>query len=383
MYKPQIFRIMRIITFFILFFVLSCTAPTFINFSERTEVQGRVTHTGIIDCFEEGLTYDGTLPVYCETSAALLLGDKILLGIDKPVPGEQLSPVFTIPVDVLKEKQITKEKLTYITTTPFREMQKIETFAKSNDTLAFASTAFDRIRSSPDWDSYNSLVNWGKPDFSDIAYVLPIQEGNVTSSKLLRSSIQAALKNEAFPDGPPYFKIEAMTILPRNRLVFGIREFGKSYQDFSYGLTLLETSFEKTAFGIAPAPNFKKIYEFKPEINGRSLGVSDMFWHAASNSLLVLTSYEGTGDEKNKDMYCYLWILSEQRLHKGESPVLVKNMDNQPLEIPYKGEGLCLLDNRTLLIVHDEDRRDSRINLDGKTITKKPNQTIFSIVRLK
>lgn len=374
---------MRIITLFIILCLFGCTSTKIIDFSQRVAVSGQVTHTGVIDCFEEGLSYDGgTTMVYCETSAALLMGDKILLGIDKPVPGEKLSPVFTVPVALLEEKMIAMEQLNYITAAPFREMQKIEAFAKGTDSLVFATTAFDRIRSKPDWDSYNSLVSWSKADFSDLQYVLPMQEGDITSSKLLRSSIQNSLKNEEFPNGPDYFKIEAMVVLPGNRMIFGVRETGKSYQDFSYGFILLETTFEKTSFGIAPAPNFKKVYEYKPEVNGRKLGISDLTYHAATNTLIVLTSYETPGDERTKDMASYLWVLPVQRMERGDAPIQVMNGD-QPLEIPHKGEGLCLLNDRTVFIIHDEDRKESRVDLDGKVIIKKPNQTVFSIVKLK
>lgn len=374
---------MRIFTLSLLLLLFSCTPTKIIDFNQQATVSGKVTHTGIIDCFEEGLSYDGgTTMVYCETSAALLMGDKILLGIDKPVPGEKLSPVFTVPIGQLEEKVIAKEQLNYITAAPFREMQKIEAFAKGNDSLIFATTAFDRIKSTPDWDSYNSLVSWSKADFSDLQYILPIQEGSVTSSKLLRSSIQNALKNETFPNGPPYFKMEAMAVLPGNRLIFGVRETGQSYQDFTYGFTLLETTFEKTSLGISPAPNFKKVYDFKPEVNGRKLGISDLTYHPATNTLIVLTSYETAGDEKTKDLASYLWILPVQRMERGEAPMPVMDGD-KPLEIPYKGEGLCLLNDRTIFIIHDEDRKESRVDLDGKVITKKPNQTVFSIVRLK
>ncbi|HMO40643.1 MAG TPA: hypothetical protein PKC76_15960 [Saprospiraceae bacterium] len=371
-----------IILYITLCFTACNTASKVINFSERAAISGKVTHTGLIDCFAEGLSYDGGVPVYCEASAVVKTGETLLIGIDKPVPGEQLSPVFTIPVDQLKEKQIAQSKVNYILAEPFREMQKIEAFTVTPDNRFFATTAFDRIRSKPDWDSYNSIATWTQDDFSDVAYVLPIENEGVTSSKVLRSSIKNALKNEAFPDGPPYFKIEAMTALPGNRILFGVRELGESYEKFSYTFTLLEATYDMSSFGVAPAPEFRKIYAFQPEVNGRKLGISDMIYHAASNALIALTSYEGSGDEKTKDMATYIWVLPMARLERGEAPILVQD-GNQPLEIAHKGEGLVMLDDNTLFIVHDEDRKESNVALAGGTVRKKPHQAVFSIVQLK
>ncbi len=360
-----------------------CAAPKFINFSERAEVRGKVIHTGIIECFDEGLTYDNQTPVYCEASAALLIGDKILLATDKPVPGEKRSPVFTIPVDQLKSKSIGRDKVSYVSSEVFRQMQKIEAFAHDGGKVFFASTAFDRVRSTPEWDTYNSLVSWSEADFSDAFYLLPTQNGDMVSSRLLRQAFQRALRNDEFPEGPPYFKIEALAVLPGNRLIFGVREIGKSFQNFTYTCTLIETTFETSLSGVRLMPEFRKIYEFAPEVNGRRLGVSDLAYYPAGNSLLVLTSYEADGDEKTKAMASCLWALPLARMANGEKPMLVKNADNTPLEIPYKGEGLCVLNGRTVFIVHDEDRKESSLTIEGRTVVKKPHQTIYSIVEFK
>ncbi len=360
-----------------------CTVPRgAINFAERTSVDGRVTRTGIIECFEEGLSYDNGMPVYCEASAVMKIGDELLIGIDKPVPGEALSPVFTLPIRALDEKEITKTQLSYVLEAPFREASKIEAFANAGDSLFFCTTAFDRIRDTPEWDSYNALLTWESADYSDLGYVLPEQNGDVISSKLVRFSLQKALANAQFPDGPPYFKVEGLVILPGDRLIFGVREMGESYQKFDYTFILVETTFKRSSFGIMPEANFRKIYEFKPEANNRLLGLSDLTYQPSSNSLIALTSFEGTGDEATKDMFSYLWVLPLNKLAQNSPPIPVLT-NGQPLEIPHKGEGLVMLDDRTAFVLHDEDRKMSQVETGGKTIEKKPNQAVFSIVKLR
>lgn len=375
-------RYISLLILFIIFFSCSTpkgTAPTYVG---RTSVSGKVTHTGVIDCFEEGLMYSTEAAVYCETSAVLKMGDKLLIGIDKPVPGATLSPVFSVPISTLEEKEIAKEQLQYITAEPFRDISKIEAFANVGDSLFFCSTAFDRIRDTPEWDSYNSLLTWQSDDYSDLGYVLPEQNGDMTSSKLVRFSLQKALASTEFPEGPAYFKIEALVALPGDRLIFGVREIGESYQAFDYTFTLVETTFQRGSFGIMPDANFKKIYEFKPEVNGRKLGLSDMTYDATTNSVIALTSYEGSGDEATKDMASYLWVLPLSLMQNNTTPLPVMDGD-KPLEIPYKGEGIVMLDSRTAFVLHDEDRKISSIKLGNEIIMKKPHQAIFSIVKLR
>lgn len=380
--KKSIFM-KNVFLFFGLLILFGCSTPQgALNYESRVSVDGKITHTGIIDCFEEGLSYDAGVPVYCETSAVLKRGDELLIGIDKPVPGEALSPVFTMPISVLEEKEVTKEQLKYISAAPFKDVAKIEAFANAGDSLFFCSTAFDRIRDTPEWDNYNALLTWQSTDYSDIGYVLPEQNGDVISSKLVRFSLQKALANEQFPDGPPYFKVEALTVLPGDRLIFGVREMGESYQNFEYTFILVETTLNKGTFGIMPSPDFKKIYEFKPEANSHLLGLSDLTYQASTNSLIALTSYEGTGDEATKPMYAYLWVLPLNRLSQNTPPIPVL-ADGKPLEIPYKGEGIVMLDDRTVFVLHDEDRRATQVDLDGQLVMKKPNQAIFSIIKLR
>ena len=372
----------RMLIFLVVLLLLGCdTTRKAINFAERTSVSGKVLRTGVIECFEEGLRYEAGVPVYCEASAVLKRGDELLIGIDKPMP-DKPSSVFSLPVSAIGAKEISKEQLQYISSEPFKNVSKIEAFANAGDSLFFCSTAFDRIRDTPEWDSYNSLLAWQSEDYSDVRYVLPEQNGNVMSSKLVRFSLQKALANEQFPGGPPYFKVEALAVLPGNRLIFGVREMGESYQNYDYTFTLVETTFRRSAFGLMPDANFKKVYEFEPAINGLKLGISDLTYQAASNSLIALTSFEGTGAEQTRQMASFLWILPMHRLDDNTTPMPVM-ADGEPLQIPYKGEGIIMLDNRTIFILHDEDRKESYVDLGDQTITKKPNQAVFSIVKLR
>lgn len=359
-----------------------CTSTKPLDFTGVKPINAQVVKTGLLNCYQNGMKADSINYIYAETSAAMKIGDQILIAIDKPVPAT-VSPVFTVPVaDVLGNPKY-GNSLNYVMSKPFQKVLKIEAFAKSpSDSLFFATTAFDRIRgSSADWDGYNALLTWQAKDLSDVEYVAGTDRDNVTSSRDLRFSIQKALTTKQFPNGAPYFKIEALAILPGNRLIFGVREIGESYQKFDYSFTLLETTFTNNRMGIQVDPSFKKVYEFQPIVNGHQMGISDLVYHAATNSLLALTTFEDGTDEKTKTFASSLWVLPLSRLEKGEAPLPVMN-DGKQFELSYKAEGFTFLDDRTLFVICDEDRKDSIVKIGKEMITKQPHQTIYFILKL-
>ncbi|MFN7118273.1 MAG: hypothetical protein ACK4TA_15840 [Saprospiraceae bacterium] len=361
----------------------NCTTTKPLDFSRADAVNATVTRTDLLNVYQYGLKADSVNYVYAEASAAMKMGDQILLAIDKPVPGN-FSPVFTVPVaDVLKKPEYSN-RINFVSAAPFKQALKLEAFAKApNDSLFFATTAFDRVRgSSADWDGYNALLSWQSKNYADVQYVAASERNGVTSSRDLRSAFQKVLTTSQFPNGVPYFKIEALTVLPGNRLVFGVREIGESYLKFEYTFILVEATFSISSGGVQINPNFKKIYEYKPVVNGHQMGISDLLYHTASNSLLALSSYEAGTDEKNKTFSSSLWILPLSRLEKGEAPLPVMSEGKQ-LEMPYKGEGMTLLDDRTLFVIFDEDRKDTQVKIGKEMVAKQPHQAIFSIIKLR
>lgn len=373
---------MKNLLFVIILFLVGCKTTQLPNFENGSSVEAKIVRTGLLDIYPSGLKADSVNYVYAEASAAMKIGDQLLIAIDKPTPAS-VSPVFTVPVaEVLKGPAHKDYRINFIQVEPFLKVLKLEAFAKSpNDSIFFATTAFDRIRGSvADWDGYNALLSWQAKDFSDVQYVAGTDRNGVMSSRDLRASIQKVLITSPFPNGTPYFKIEALIVLPGNRLIFGVRELGESYQKFEYTFTLLETTFTTGKMGIQINPNFKKSYEFQPVVNGRKMGISDLVYHAASNSLLALTSYEELGDEKTKQLTSSLWVLPLSKMEKKEAPIPV-NIAGKQLEFNYKAEGITLLDDRTLFIIFDEDRKDTEVMIGKETIKKQPHQAIFSIIK--
>jgi hypothetical protein len=374
---------MKYLFLFSILFLISCKTSQLTNLDNKTSVEAKVVQMGLLDAYPSGLKMDSVNFVYAEASAALKMGDTMLIAIDKLTP-KGTSPVFTVPVADFDQATITNNQVKYVTTAPFQQVVKIEAMTKSvNDSVFFATTAFDRIRgNAADWDGYNALLTWQKPDFSDLAYVAGTERDGVTSSRDIRASIQKVLTTSQFPNGAPYFKIEALVALPGNRLIFGVREIGESYQKFDYSFTLLETTFKLVKGAVQIDPNFKKVYQFQPVVNGRKMGIADLVYHAASNSLIALTSYEELGDEKTKQLTSSLWVLPVDKMQRGEAPIPLWNKGKQ-IEFLHKGEALALLDDRSLLVIFDEDRKDSQVMLSRKTVQKQPHQVIYVVVKIK
>ena len=80
--------------------------------------------------------------------------------------------------------------------------------------------------------------------------------------------MKRALANDAHPQGPAYWKVEALAAIPGNVLLFGIREVGESYKVFEYSVAAVMAVIRQTMRRIsrhpALAPTSKA--ETKPRI---------------------------------------------------------------------------------------------------------------------
>ncbi len=65
------------------------------------------------------------------------------------------------------------------------------------------------------------------------------KRGGVTSSIPTRRGLAWALATAAFPEGPPYLKVEGLAALPDGRLLFGIRGAGASKEKFDFAVKIV------------------------------------------------------------------------------------------------------------------------------------------------
>lgn len=352
--------------------------------TSESEVTGSIEQVGLFNGFPKGTTNaDGTL-AYCESSAVIHAGNRLIIASDKAAPNDEVSSVFSIPLSSTYPNTI--KEVDYITSTNLNTSSKIESFAKSPLTdIYFAATAFDRIKpDSPEWDTYNRLIYWTGTQTADARVLFRTEDQGVISSKSIREALHRVIRNRKYPGGVSYYKIEGLAVLKDNRILFGVRELGPSYQDFDYSFTIVTTTFIQSSSGIVINPDWGKVFEFDPSKDSRinkPLGLSSLEYHEATNSIIALTTYESEAEAFES----YIWMLPlDKRLSNRTKPVLVLDAAGKPLKIPHKAEGLAPLDKNTLFIVCDEDRALSKIqSRDGGELIREPHQGVYAIVKIK
>ena len=371
------FRLLCTCTILVLI-VGSCS--TVKELTGESQVSAKVIQYGLFNGVKEGTKNEEGLDIYCESSAVTKMGEQLVIANDKFNPD---GSVFSIPLS--KKMPATIETVTYANSNLLNEARKIESMAYSPTTgLHFFATAFDRIKPDGSWDGYNTIGYWEGDNIAGARILYRTENEGVVSSKNLREALHREVRDRKYVSGVSYFKIEGLAVLPNNSLLFGIREMGPSYQDFDYKIMILATSFLKTRDGVVINPDLKKVYEFDPQKSNPNLqhplGLSSMEYHKESNSLIILTTYEKEG----KGHVTYLWMLPiQKRLSMRTKPILVTDDAGKPLELPYKGEGLTILDKNSVFIVFDEDRVLNKVPTTDGTLERKSYQGIYGIVDLK
>ena len=357
-----------------------CTAGRKIE--PDTGVKARVLSLDLLDCFESGLTDEKGKPVFCEASAVLNLGDKLVIANDKYIPGEGHNNVFSIdPVKVKNPRELSASVMPYGRGL-FNEASKLESLAgNAAGDLFFAASAFDRIQTdSKAWDSYNMLFYWekGKEDKPRLLY--STEDEGIYSSKSLRPVFQTILRNWRYPRGVSYFKIEGLTVLPDNSLLFGIRETGSDYQNAHPVFMIARAKFIKSPNGVTVDPVVEKIYEFETA-NVKELdktpGISSLEYHEASNSIFIMTSWEKEGEP----LETYFWNLPMESLRKQLPPILIRDDQGKPFSLPFKAEGISFLSSKTAFVICDEDKILSTVQTKAGQVERQPHQAVYALLR--
>lgn len=316
---------------------------------------GTIMEEDYINCFPEGLQEKSGELIHCEASAVVYDGRNVILASDHAVPGERRSPVFAFPFRYTPARMNTKPLL-YLRSKPFREAKKIEDFSISPDKqFIFATTSFHRHEMVGEKDLYSMLLFWpaGEPD--KVMTVYPPLKVEIPS---------------------PYFKVEGLAVLPEKTLLFGIREVGKTYKKFNYTIQLVSVSYQQKAGQLILKNDFKVIYDLNPERLPipEEVGLSSIEFNPFDNSLYLLTSFE-IEKKGEKRLGGYLWKLPLEDLYSQNPPKPVLNQHGEPLRFSHKSEGITILDQNTVLILHDDDRT----LLEGR----QPHQAPYSIVRIE
>ncbi|MCO7245007.1 hypothetical protein [Halomonas sp. Mc5H-6] len=314
-----------------------------------------ILQQGTIHCFPAGLRDEQGKLVNAEVSAVLYDGKRLILASDKPVPGEERSAVFAMPMTA---KGPDEGQLEYYTTPLIKQAVKYEDLSLTADgRYVLATTGFDRIDSeSHTLNDYNHLLIWPLGEPEKVQAVDPDPRDGVEGSLELRTKLDDAV-------GFPYYKVEGLAAIPGERgdglLLFGIREQGRAHDDFSYVSRIVGAHYEISDTGnLVFIDKMREHYAFDPGNHPAvryDCGLSSLEYDPYHARLYLLNSFEVKegGEER---IGGYLWEVSLGDFRAGSSPALVTTPEGLPLEFEHKAEGLAVLDHDRLFVAYDNDR---------------------------
>lgn len=355
--------------------------------------QGKIVEEGTIDCFPiETLNEDKEI-LNCELSAAVYYNEKMITATDKVTP---VSPVFTLPYT--EENGFEPEKVNYMERTEFNNVRKIEDFSISPDQkFVIGVTGFNRLRSTkPEWNAYNSIVYWSTKKEAKIKIAHPSitkvekdgRSRNLISSVELRDKFAAAFKADNLAV-PSYYKIEGAAIVSGNKILFGIREMGKTYQDFDYKILIISADYIYVK-SILELSNFRIAYEFDASnVEGikQPIGLSSIEYDRFNNRIYLLTSYETNKEGENiaEKLGAYLWVLPMEDFKTKKAPQLVMRKKNKPLHLAHKSEAVTVINKNIVFIANDDDRVTGIEKITDKEnqFYRKTNQGSYYIIKIK
>ena len=347
----------------------------------RAGLRANIQESGLVACVQPGALDAKGKVLTCETSAVTVIGDRVLIANDKQV-APPAAQVFSLPLESLHGEvafeTIRPELHEWVT-----QVRKIEDITRSEaHDLTLITTAFDRTPETggPDGARFNNLLAiWGQA--VEHADVMAHQSVDIVSSIALRERFLRALATSEFPVGPPYFKIEGLAVIPPNNLLFGIRETGPDFEHPRYGMTVLHGRFSEDEHGaIVLSERFQRLDLKLPEGAASNLGLSAMAYDHKRKGTWIAGSIEGAEGEP---MRSQLFFLPDKRWREGRLDSVLAHRGALQFDLPYKLEGITMLDDHTILGVCDEDRTLSEVVIDNKALRRDLHQGVFVRILVK
>lgn len=366
----------------VLLFVSGCAT------SHKLEPQltGEITHQGIIEPFEKIEYRKNGKPISFEPSSVYVHNSEVFLVSDKPLTKDFPSPMVKFSIRRLTQNKIGAGEINPIKSVEIANAKKIEAMTISLDgSTVFATTSFSYFGSNAKKnDPYSTILYWPVDHPEQAKIINPVTRNGVTSSRGLHQQIKRILRKGKFRAGPNYFKIEGLSIMPNNRLLFGIRSSGDSYKSSRYNYVLLDANIVKDDDNFS-LKDFRKVYEYDSTNQTRTdnrlltspVGISSLEYSEARNGLFILTSYE-----TSTRIGGYLWFLSLEDLEQRRPPTLVRKPDGEPIHFAHKPEGLWVLAKNQLLVIHDDDRSLLPVKTESGILRRNVNHGVFSLIQL-
>ncbi len=351
--------------------------------SDKNLVYNKLVTT-TFDCFCDSLKYETGKKVVCEPSAVVFYNDTVYFASDRAMPNS--SSVFKMSFDTAPVLNSIK----FLTDSALIGGCKYEDFSLSpNSKFVFLSCGFDRIK--PDdnsWDCFNNIYYWETKGVCKPKLIVQNNDSVAKSSKYLRKIFACLIDTVNYKNGVPYFKIEGMAAIPGDTLLFGVREYGNSYEDFKNCMKIIAIPYKIENDKLIMLEDAKLIFDYKPNEHkkyniSKTIGISSIEYNRFDKKLYILTSYEL--GEKSEDVGAYLWTITLDDLRKNKKPAIVLNPKGKALHLAHKAEGITIINDKTLLVINDDDRiyGPEKITDSTKQFKRKQNQAAYTILELQ
>jgi len=299
-----------------------------------------------LECQADGQPKDKQLR--CEPSGVVFSDDQIWLVNDKTIGAAPTSSIMTSPFQGYRLHKYARALRGNPIAVSSKKWEDID--ATPDGQYLVATTGFDRVKDDGSWDAYNRLVSWPRGSYEQLSLVEPSSErNNVKSHIKLKSALSELLGQHGF-ETTDYFKIEGLT-LTDDAILLGIREVGRSYEAFSYTVTIIKIPYTvgQSGLELTGAPQLLKTLL----LDESGWGLSSLTLGHLDDMLLVLVSKEA-GDNLS-DLNARLLVTSTKPMDSTFTWVV--DGDGKPLEFFRKAEGITHLGSKRYLIIHDDDRR--------------------------
>ena len=152
-------------------------------------------------------------------------------------------------------------------------------------------------------------------------------------------------------------------------LLFGVREQGRSHEDFEYVCRVVGAHYTVNEHGnLVLVDELREFYRFSPRQHPEvrfDCGLSSLEYDPHHGRLFLLTSFE-VEEAGEPRIGGYLWVVSLAGFSAGQAPELVRTVQGDALEFEHKAEGLAVLDSERLFVAYDNDRDMSLGRIDER-----------------
>lgn len=304
--------------------------------------------------FQKGMQYDDGTFVSSEISGVGFYGNRLYLVSDQPIPG------FPSFFDCQYQVPLNFRSGRFLGGSLIRSAYGFEDIAVSpNLKYLFLLTSFERLPNMADSAFFsNNVIQYLPINHPDSVFYLPRKTPVRRDLIQFRKQIQKALSSKLYPNGPTYFKAEALTVVSDSLLLIGISRMGPDPYAAVYQAIILEAEYymgedNRVMMTSSVKESYQLFFDDHPELTG-PLYITGMDYDYYNKALFFTTAYNR--GSRAADVGGYLWRIdfSDYQLHRPAE--LVYSAPDVPLHFAHKPSGVAVIDEETVLVICDDER---------------------------